>query len=134
MELFRDFFACRNVLVANHQYSGNIQRLCGQQRQSTAATSNHPANSIPAASSTHPASSIPDATSNHPATRSSNQQQPPAAATNSSNQQQQPTVAINSSNNHNQQQQPASVLPAAPTRSTPASVSYHYGSQQRKSR
>ena len=106
-----------------------------------AATSNHPASSIPAATSNHPASSIPAASSNHPANRipaaTSNIQQP-AAAINSSNQQQQPATAINSSNqqqqstaaisNHNQQQQPAFVLPAAPTRSTPAYVSYHYDS------
>ena len=26
-EIFKDFFACRNVLAANHQYPGNIQRL-----------------------------------------------------------------------------------------------------------
>ena len=26
-EKFKDFFACRNVLAANHQYPGNIQRL-----------------------------------------------------------------------------------------------------------
>ena len=53
----------------------------------------------------------------------SNQQQP-TAAINRSNQLQQP-AAINSSN---KQRQPAFILLAAPTRSTPASVSYHYGS------
>ena len=26
-EIFKDFFACRNVLAANHRYPGNIQRL-----------------------------------------------------------------------------------------------------------
>ena len=26
-EIFKDFFACRNVVAANHQYPGNIQRL-----------------------------------------------------------------------------------------------------------
>ena len=36
-KIFQDFFACRIVLPANHQYPGNIQRLS---EQSTAATSN----------------------------------------------------------------------------------------------
>ena len=87
-KIFKDFFACRIVLAANHQQPGNIQRPSGnQQQQSTAATSN------------------------------SNQQQQPTAATSSSNQQQQPALAISSSNqqqqsaaatsNSNQQQRPA---------------------------
>ena len=59
------------------------------------------------------------------ATTSSNQQQQSGAATSSSDQQQQTATAINISN---QQQQPAFVRPAAPIRSTPTSVSYHYGS------
>ena len=94
-KIFKDLFACKFVLAANHQqpenirrllrlqlflaanhqlYPGIIQRLFGQQ-QSTAATS------------------------------SNNQQQQPAATINSSNnQQQQPAATINSSN---QQQQSA---------------------------
>ena len=98
LEIFKDFFACKLDLAANHQQPEGIQRLSGQQKQSTAATSNHPASSIPAATSNHPPSSIPAATSNHPATTSSNQQQQPAAATSSSNQQQQQAAATNSSN------------------------------------
>ena len=31
-ELFKDFFTCRNVLAANHQYPGTIQRLFGLQK------------------------------------------------------------------------------------------------------
>ena len=144
LKIFKDFPACKFVLAANHQHPENIQRLFRLQnclsRESPvsreysktfwpassipAATSNHPASSIPAATSNHPANSIPAATSNHPATNSSNQQQQ-AAAINSSNQQPQPAEATSSSK---QQQQPAFVLPAAPTRSTSASVSYPYGS------
>ena len=45
-------------------------------------------------------------------------------AINNGNQQQQSAAATSS----NQQQQPAFILPAAPTRSTPAPVKYHYGS------
>ncbi len=75
---FKDIFACKIALVANHQYPGNIQRFSGQQKQSTAATSNHPA------------------------TSSSNQQQQSTAATSSSNQQQQSTAAINGSNRQQQ--------------------------------
>ena len=56
---------------------------------------------------------------------SGHHQQQPAAVTNSSNQQLQST-AVTSSND--QQQQSAFVVPAAPTQSTAASVSYHYGS------
>ena len=73
------------------------------------------------------------------ATSSSYQQQQPAAATSSSNQQQQPAGATSSSNqqqqsaaastsNSNQHQQSTFILPAASTKSTPTSASYHYGS------
>ena len=76
-KIFKDFFACRILLAAKHQYPGNIQRLSGQQQQQETA-----------------------------ATRKSNQQQQPAKAINSSYQQQQPAKATSGSN---QQQQPAAV-------------------------
>ena len=117
-KIFKDFFACRIVLAANSQYPGNIQILS---EQSTAATSNSNQQQQPAT-----------------AINSSNQQQQPAAATSSSNQQQQPATAVSSSNQQqqsiaatsssNQHQQSAFIVPAAPTQSTPSSVSYHYGS------
>ena len=77
-KIFKDFFACRVVLAANHQYPGNIQRpfsSSNQQQQPAAATS------------------------------SSNQQQQPAAATSSSNQQQQPAAAISIGSQHSSYQQ-----------------------------
>ena len=118
-----------SLLPSSHQYSGSIQRLfinnpkieniqrlfclpnCLSRKSSTSQNYSK---------TFQPATAI----------NSSNQQQQPAAATSSSsNQQQQPATAINSSN---QQQQPAAatsiILPAAPTRPTPASASYHYGS------
>ena len=80
-KIFKDFFACKFVLAANHQlYPGNIQRHFGQQ-QSTAATTSSNQQQQPAA-----------------AINSSNHQQQLTAATSSSNQQQQPVSAINSSN------------------------------------
>ena len=144
---YSDFFACRIVLAANHQYPGNIQRLSGQQKQSTAATSssnqqqqstaaisssNQQQQSTAAISSSNQQQQLAAATSsgNHqqqPATTisSSDQQQQPAAATSSSSQQQQSAAATS---NSNQQQQSAFILPAAPTQSTPTIVSYYYGS------
>ena len=82
------------VLAANHQYTGNIQRVSGQQQQPAAATSssNQQQQSAAATSSNNQQLQPAGATS------SSNQQQQPAAAINSSNQQQQPAAAINSSN------------------------------------
>ena len=72
---FKDFFACKIVLAANHQlYPGNIQRFSGQQKQKSTA-----------------------------ATCSSNQQQQLAAASSSSNQQQQSTEAINNTTSSNNQ-------------------------------
>ena len=114
---FKDFFACRIVLVANHQYPGKYSKTfrpakainsSNQQQRSTAATSNSNHQQQPAA-----------------ATSRSDQQQQPASATSSSNQQQRSTAAINSSNPH---QQSAFIIPAAPAQSTPTFVSYHYGS------
>ena len=99
-KIFKDFFACRIVLAANNQHPKIFKDFpasnSNQQQQSTAATSS----------------------SNH-------QQQQSVTATSSSNQQQQSAAAIS---NSNQQQQPAFILPAAPTQSTPTSVSSHYGS------
>ena len=143
-KFFKNFFACRIVLSADHQYPRNIQGLSGQQaatsssnqqtvyRQQAATTSSNQqavSQQQAATSSSNqqavyhqqqPASSIPAATSNHPAT-SSNQQQQSTEAISYSNQQQS-TAAVNSSK---KQRQPAFILLAAPTRSTPAPVSYH---------
>ena len=85
--MFKDFFACKFVLAANHQQPGNIQRLFGQ---STAATSSSNQQQLSTA-----------------AINSSNQQQQSATAINRSNQQQQSATAINSSN---QQQQSATAI------------------------
>ena len=95
--IFKDFLACRIVLAANHQQPNLFKDLPSNSNQQL-----------------RPAT----------ATSSSNQQQRPATATSSSNQLQRSTAAINSSNRH---QQSAFILPAAPTQSTPTSVSYHYG-------
>ena len=40
-KIFKDFFACKIVLPANHQYSGNIQRLSGQQQPAAAISSSN---------------------------------------------------------------------------------------------
>ena len=96
-KIFKDFFACKIVLAANHQlYPGNIQRPFGQ--QSAAAISSSNQQQQPAA-----------------ATSSSNQQQQSAAAINSSNQLQQSTAATSSIN---QQQQLAATTSFRPTSST----------------
>ena len=142
-KIFKDFFACRIVLSLNSStsriYSKTFQlakatsssnqqqqpaaaiRSSNQQQQSAAAinSSNQQQQSAAAISSSNQQQQSTAAIS------SSNQQRRLAAATSSSNQQQQSTAAIN---NHDQQQQSALILPAAPTQSTPTSVSYHYGS------
>ena len=105
-KIVKDFSTCEFVLAANHQQPGNIQRLSGQQPAKAINSSNQ---------QQQPAKAI----------SSSNQQQPSAAAISSSHQQQQSTAAT-SKNDH--QQQSTSILPAAPTQSTPTFVSYHYGS------
>ena len=91
-KIFKDFFACKFVLAANHQlYSGNIQRFFGQ--SATTSSSNQQQQSTAAINSSNQQQQSTAATS------SSNQQQS-TAVINSSNQQQQPAAAINS----NQQQ------------------------------
>ena len=93
LEIFKDFFACKIVLAANHHNPGKTLRSFRRQKfpsstqhsfnkqypssnqqqqpeiiqQPAATTGNHPASSIPAITSNHLASSIPAATSNHPA-------------------------------------------------------------------
>ena len=109
--IFKDFSACRIVLTANHQYSGNIQRLSeqpatainssNQQQQSTAAPSNSNQQQQPATATSN---------SNQQqqpvgTTSNSNQQQQLPAATSSSNQQQQPAAATSNSNQHSSYQQ-----------------------------
>ena len=130
---FKDFFACKIVLAANHQlYSGNIQRLFGQP---TAATnsSNQQQQSATAINSSNQQQQSTAATKSSDqqqkstaATSSSNQQQQPKAATTNSNQQQQPKAAFD--NNNQLQQQPAFDLPASPPQSTTTYVRYNYGS------
>ena len=109
-KIFKDFFACKIVLAANHQlYSGNNSKTfwainsSHQQQQSTAATnsSNQQQQSTAAINSSNQQQQSTAATS------SSNQQQQPKAATSNSNQQQQPAAAINSSN---QKQRPATAI------------------------
>ena len=109
-KIFKDFFACKIVLAANHQYLGNIQKLLRQtavSQQQPAVSQPQPAIIQQAVSQPQPAIIQQAVSQPQPAaaTSSSNQQQQPAAATNSSNQQQQPAAAATSSSN--QQQQPA---------------------------
>ena len=125
-KIFKDFFACKFVLAANHQQPENIQRLfrlqnclsrksstifrkysktfwainsSNQQQQSTKAinSSNQQQQSATAINSSN------QQQQSTAATKSSDQQQQSTAATRSSNQQQQPKAATSSSN---QQQQP----------------------------
>ena len=126
LKIFKDFFACKLVIAANHQHPEKIQT-------SSLATS------IPEAAIIQQAVFQPQpAIIKQPAapTNSKNQQQQPETATSNSNQQQQPATATS---NSNQQQQPAFIHQPALTqppaavlltsaRPTPASVSYHYGS------
>ena len=116
--MFKDLFACKRVLAANHQYPGNIQRLCGQQKQILAATIDSNQQQQPAiiqqavfqqqaaiiqqaVFQTQPAVIHQPA----PAINSSNQQQQPTAAINSSNQQQQSTTTTSSNNQLSSYQQ-----------------------------
>ena len=128
-KIFKDFFACKFVLAANHQQPENIQRLfrlqiCLSRISSTTRkysktfwainSSNQQQPSTAATNSNHQQQQ-PTATIN-----SSNQQQPSTAATNSNHQQQQPAATINSSNqqqpstaatsSNHQQQQPAATI------------------------
>ena len=111
-KIFKDFFACKFVLAANHQlYSGNIQRLFGQQSAAAINSSNQQQQPTVATSSSNQQqqsaaaiNSIHRQQQSTAAISSSNQQHPPATAINSSNQQQQST---GSTSNSNQQHQPA---------------------------
>ena len=83
-KVFKDFFVCKIVSAANHQYTGSIQKFpARKQQQSTAATSSSNEQQQPAE-----------------ATSRSKQQQQPAAATSRSNQQQQPAAATCNNNQH----------------------------------
>ena len=109
-KIFKDFFACKNVLAANHQQPENIQRLFRLQIVLAANHQLYPGNIQRLFGQQQPAAAI----------NSSNQQQQSTAATSSSNQQQQPAAAINSRNQYqqstaatsssNQQQQPVSAI------------------------
>ena len=116
-KIFKDFFACKFVLAANHQQPENIQRLfrlqnCLSRKSSTifrkysktfwAINSSHQQQQSTAATKSSDQQQQSTA-----ATSSSNQQQQPKAATSNSNQQQQPAAAINSSN---QKQRPATAI------------------------
>ena len=115
-KIFKDFFACKIVLAANHQQPENNRRLSCLQNclsRKSPKSRNFSKTFRPAA-----ATSINDQLQQPAAsTSSSNQQQQPPAATSSSNQQQQSAAAISSSNeqqqsaaatsNSNQQQRPA---------------------------
>ena len=151
-KVFKDFFACKFVLAANHQQPENIQRLfrlqnCLSRKSSAPEKSQrlfHLQNCLCRKSSApeniqrlfrlqnclsceQPTISRKCSKTFWPAISSIDQQHQPAAATNSNQQQQQqPAAAINSSNQ--QQQQPASVLPAVSTQSMMTFVSYSYGS------
>ena len=107
-KMFKDFFACRVVIAANHQYPGNIQRLSRpatssskQQQQPAAATSGSNQQQQPAAAT----SSVNQQQQSTAATSSVSQQQQSAAATSNSDQQQQPAVATSSNNQHSSYQQ-----------------------------
>ena len=143
-KIFKDFFACKFVLAANHQlYPGNIRRLSGQ--QSTASTSSSNQQQLPTAATSssyqqqQPAATTNSSNQQHQpaaATNSNNQPQQSAASTSSSNQQQHSAATINSSNQqhrsaaatstNNQQQRPKAttsfVLPASPPQSTTTHV------------
>ena len=113
-KIFKDFFACKIVLAANHQLPKKFKHFFDC-RVVLAANHQYPG-SIQRPSEQQQTAA---------AASGSNQQHQPAAAISSSYQQQQPAKATSSDN---QQQQSAFILPAAPTQSTPTSVSYHYGS------
>ena len=134
-KIFMDFFACRIVLAANHQYPGNIRRLSGQQQQPSAAINYRSQQQQPAAAINYsnqqqqPAAAINYSNQQQqPAAATSSNQQQPAAATSSSNQQQQSTVATGISNQHSSYQQhlhnqrwPPLVINTVPSRRYPAS-------------
>ena len=109
-KIFKDFFACKIVLAANHQrYPGSIQRPSEQ--QSTAATSSSNQQQQPAAE----INSSNQQQQSTAATSSNNQQQQRAAEINSTNQQHQSTAATSSSNQH---QRPSTAISIHPTSST----------------
>ena len=102
-KIFKDFFACRIVLLTKHQYRGNIQRLSGYQaifqrqpaiiQQSTTATNN------------------------------SDQQQQPAKAIYNRNRERQPAF-----NHRPALRQPPATVRQTSARLITASVSYQFGS------
>ena len=116
-EIIQRLFRLQNCLSRKSSAPENIQRLSNHQQQPTTAisSSNQQQRSTAAISSSNQQQQSATAISN------SNQQQQSAAATSSSGQQQQSTAATCISNQH-------LTLPAAPTQSTPTSVSYHYSS------
>ena len=115
-KIFKDFSACKFVLVANHRHPENIQRLfrlqiCLSRKSSTtrkysktfwaAINSGNQQQQSTAAIAINSSNQQQQSTA---ATKSSDQQQQSTAATSSNYQQQQPAATINSSN---QQHQPA---------------------------
>ena len=87
-KIFKDFCASKFVLAANHQlYSGNIQRLFGQQQPAKATSSSN--------QQKQPTAAINSSNQQQQLT-AINQQQQSTAATSKSNQQQQSTAATSS--------------------------------------
>ena len=124
-KVFKNFFACNIVLAATYQQPESIQKLFRLQNclsRKSPISRKYSKTFRPEAAATGSSNQQQQSTA---AISSSSQQQQSAAATSSSNQQQQPAAATSS---NNQQRQSAFILPAAPTQSTPTSVSYHYGS------
>ena len=103
-KIFKEFFACKFVLAANHQQPENIQRLFRLQnclsRKSSTIFRKYSKTFWATNSSNQQLQST-------AAINSSNQQQQSTAATSSSNQQQQSTAATSS---RNQQQRPATAI------------------------
>ena len=95
LETFKDFFACKIVLAANHQQPENIQRLfrlqiCLSRKSSTIFRKNSKTFwAINSSNQQQQSTTV---------INSCIQQQQSTAATSSSNQQQQPAAAINTSN------------------------------------
>ena len=126
MKIFNDFFACRFVLAANHQYPRNNQRLFRLQKCLSCNSSIYRKYSktfSPAKLSQPQIIFILEIFKDFPARK----QQQPAAAINSSNQRQQSATAINSSNH---QQQSATATSCSNQQKQPAAATSNSNQQQ----
>ena len=135
-KIFKDFFACKFVLVANQQQPENIQRLFRLQicLSRKSATTREYSKTFWAINSSNQHQQLAAATSSNnqqqqsaASTRSSNQQQQLTAAINSSNQQQQSTAATNSSN---QQQQSTAATSSSNQQQKPTPATSSNNQQQ----